>query len=158
MSKILVIFLLLYCSKAQALFSDCDDEDYSRPQLEEFFDPTKEAKKLEKILKDLCLKLSEEEILSKASFYASKFEGRKTASAEIYDANLLTAAHRNLKFGTYVLVTNPANEKSVIVKVNDRGPFVMSRDLDLSEAAAKRLEITQSGVASIKYIILEESN
>jgi rare lipoprotein A len=68
-----------------------------------------------------------------ASFYAQKFNGRKTASGDVFDNQKLTAAHRSLPFGTQLRVTNMANEQSIIVYVNDRGPFVKGREIDLSK-------------------------
>lgn len=70
-----------------------------------------------------------------ASYYADKFNGRKTASGEIFSNNKLTAAHRKLSFGTMLKVTNLANNESVVVKVTDRGPFVRGREIDLSRRA-----------------------
>ena len=71
----------------------------------------------------------------KASYYGKKFHGRKTASGEIFDMNKSTAAHNKLKFGTIVKVTSIATNKSVIVRINDRGPFIKGRDIDLSKSA-----------------------
>lgn len=85
-----------------------------------------------------------------ASYYAKKFTGRRTASGEKYDPKLLTAAHRTLPFGTYVLVTNLQNKKQVIVKINDRGPFTKGRIIDLSRAAAAEIDMIRSGVAKVK--------
>lgn len=73
--------------------------------------------------------------ISKASYYGKKFHGRKTASGEIFDMNKSTAAHNKLKFGTIVKVTSIATNKSVIVRINDRGPFIKGRDIDLSKSA-----------------------
>jgi rare lipoprotein A len=70
-----------------------------------------------------------------ASYYHNKFNGRKTASGEVFSNNKLTAAHRTYPFGTYLKVTNVANGKSVVVKVNDRGPFTKGKELDLSRKA-----------------------
>mgnify|MGYP001691826320 FL=1 len=70
-----------------------------------------------------------------ASYYHNKFNGRKTASGEVFSNNKLTAAHRTYPFGTYLKVTNVVNGKSVVVKVNDRGPFTKGKDLDLSRKA-----------------------
>lgn len=69
------------------------------------------------------------------SYYHNKFNGRKTASGEVFSNNKLTAAHRTYPFGTYLKVTNVANGKSVVVKVNDRGPFTKGKELDLSRKA-----------------------
>lgn len=85
----------------------------------------------------------------RASYYASKFNGRPTASGEKFSNKKLTAAHRTLPFNTLLKVTNPANGKEVLVRVNDRGPFSPNKMLDLSLAAAERLGIVQAGVASV---------
>ncbi|WP_201583670.1 septal ring lytic transglycosylase RlpA family protein [Psychrobacter jeotgali] len=84
-----------------------------------------------------------------ASWYGRKFHGRKTASGETFDMNGLTAAHRSLPLNCYVKVTNNNNGKSVVVKVNDRGPFHGNRVLDLSYGAAKQLGITSKGVGNV---------
>ena len=84
-----------------------------------------------------------------ASWYGRKFHGRKTASGETFDMNGLTAAHRSLPLNCYVKVTNKTNGKSVVVKVNDRGPFHGNRVLDLSYGAAKKLGITSKGVGNV---------
>ncbi len=85
----------------------------------------------------------------KASFYAKKFNGRKTASGERLHPDSLTCAHRSYPFGTKLMVYNPANGRSVIVKVTDRGPFVRGRIIDLSWRAAKELDIISKGVAVV---------
>jgi rare lipoprotein A len=82
-----------------------------------------------------------------ASWYGGKFNGRRTASGEVFDQNKLTAASRTLPLGTKLLVKNPANGKSCTVLVNDRGPYVAGRDIDLSRAAAQRIGVT--GVSPI---------
>ncbi len=81
------------------------------------------------------------------SFYADKFHGRKTASGELFNKNAFTAAHRSLPFHAKVKVTNLENGKSVIVEVNDRGPFSSSRILDLSPAAAHKIGLEKTGIA-----------
>jgi rare lipoprotein A (peptidoglycan hydrolase) len=91
-----------------------------------------------------------------ASYYAAKFHGRRTANGEKFSSKLLTAAHSSLPFGTLLKVTNPANSKSVIVRVNDRGPYVQGRLLDLSRAAADLIGITRLGVAPVELEILEK--
>ena len=77
-----------------------------------------------------------------ASYYADKFEGRKTASGEVFRQNKMTAAHKTLPFGTRVKVINMSNGKRIKVRINDRGPFVQSRIIDLSKKAAGKLQIT----------------
>ena len=86
----------------------------------------------------------------KASWYGPQHQGKRTASGEIFDQALLTAAHQTLPFGTKIKVTNLANGKSVEVKINDRGPFIDNRIIDLSLAAAKALEMTQTGTATVR--------
>ncbi len=91
----------------------------------------------------------------KASFYADKFEGRKTASGEKYKHSKLTAAHKTLPFGTKLKVTNMANGKSIEVVVNDRGPYVEGRVIDLSKSAARELGFINQGLADVKIEILD---
>jgi len=91
----------------------------------------------------------------KASFYADKFEGRPTASGEKYKHNKLTAAHRSLPFGTKVRVTNIANNESVEVIINDRGPFVEDRVIDLSKSAAVKLDFINQGLADVKVEVID---
>ncbi len=84
-----------------------------------------------------------------ASWYGRQFNGHKTASGEIYNQNSLTAAHRSLPLNCYIKVTNKSNGKSVVVKVNDRGPFHGSRVLDLSYAAANKIGIANTGTGNV---------
>ncbi len=90
------------------------------------------------------------EAVGKASWYGKKFQGYDTASGETYDMYKMTAAHRSLPLPTYARVTNLANDRSVIVKVNDRGPFYGERLIDLSYAAAARLDILRSGTGRVR--------
>jgi rare lipoprotein A len=85
-----------------------------------------------------------------ASFYDERHRGRRTASGELYDERALTAAHRSLPFGTRLEVTNLENDRSVVVRVNDRGPFVKNRVVDLSLAAARALGITEQGTTRVR--------
>ena len=85
-----------------------------------------------------------------ASWYGAQHQGKRTASGEIFDQGLFTAAHRTLPFGSKIKVTNLANGKSVEVKINDRGPFAEDRIIDLSQAAAKALEMLQSGKTTVR--------
>ena len=84
-----------------------------------------------------------------ASWYGRQFHGRKTASGETFDMNAMTAAHRSLPLNCYIRVTNRNNGKSVVVKVNDRGPFHGNRVVDLSYGAAKQLGITSAGTVKV---------
>ena len=84
-----------------------------------------------------------------ASWYGKKFHGRRTASGEPFDMNDLTAAHPNLPFGTRLTVRNPANEREVTVRVNDRGPHTGRRIIDLSRAAAKAIGLVDAGIGTV---------
>ncbi|MDO3720764.1 septal ring lytic transglycosylase RlpA family protein [Marinobacter sp. chi1] len=89
-----------------------------------------------------------------ASFYADKFQGRQTASGALYKHDLYTAAHKTLPFGSTVRVTNTTNGKSVVVEVNDRGPFVKGRIIDLSKSAFKSIANTSLGLIDVKIEVL----
>lgn len=95
------------------------------------------------------------EFSGRVSWYGKKFHGRKTASGEKFNMFKYTAAHRKLPFGTKVLIENPKNGKSVIVKVNDRGPYAKGRVLDLSRAAAKKIGILLGGTAYVDCTVLK---
>ena len=86
-----------------------------------------------------------------ASFYKS---GKITANGEPFNPNGITAAHRNLPFGTIVRVTNLSNGKTVVVRINDRGPFIKGRVIDLSLGAAKVVDLTTAGITQIRYTII----
>ena len=86
----------------------------------------------------------------KASYYGARHHGKKTASGERFDQHGLTAAHRSLPFGSRVLVTNLRNEKSVVVRINDRGPYARGRIIDLSQQAAERLDMLRAGVVPVR--------
>ncbi len=90
-----------------------------------------------------------------ASYYGKKFHGRTTASGERYNMNRLTAAHRSFEFGTRVKVTNLSNDKSVVVTINDRGPYAKGRIIDLSRAAASRIGMLSSGTARVCLKIID---
>ena len=90
----------------------------------------------------------------KASWYGAKFQGRPTASGEPFDMNGMTAAHRTLPFGTKVRVINPSNGRSVVVRVNDRGPFSGGRIIDLSRRAAEEIGLKNRGVGPVKLEVL----
>jgi rare lipoprotein A len=92
--------------------------------------------------------------VGRASYYANKFEGRRTSSGEIFKQNQLTAAHKTLKFGTLVKVTNLKNDSTVVVKINDRLSKSSSSVIDLTTKAAKQLNFIRNGHAQVK---IEES-
>jgi len=90
-----------------------------------------------------------------ASFYGNEFQSRKTSNGEIFDQGKLTAAHRTLPFGTKVRVVNAQNGKSVIVRVNDRGPFAKGRIIDLSASAFKSIASLNAGVINVKIEVVQ---
>ncbi len=96
-----------------------------------------------------------EKIRGIASYYADKFHGRKTSSGEIYNKNFFTAAHRTLPFGTKVKVTNLKNSREVIVIINDRGPMITKRVIDLSRAAAEQIDMIYDGIVEVEIEIIE---
>lgn len=89
-----------------------------------------------------------------ASYYGAELAGNRTASGEIFDPSELTAAHRSLPMGSKLRVTNQANGKSVVVRVNDRGPFVKTRIVDISRAAAEKISMIRSGKAQVTLELL----
>ena len=89
-----------------------------------------------------------------ASYYADKFQGRKTASGKRFRQEALTGAHRTLPLGTKVRVTNLKNGKSVEVEINDRGPFIKGRIMDLSKRAARKIGMIRSGIAQVRVEVV----
>ncbi len=89
-----------------------------------------------------------------ASWYGPGFHGKHTSSGEIFDTNDLTAAHRSIPFGTYVMVTNLDNDRTTVVRINDRGPFVKDRVIDLSYAAARVLGVVGPGVVRVRLDVI----
>ena len=90
-----------------------------------------------------------------ASFYAEAFHGRTTANGETFDMNAMTCAHRTLPFGTMLQVTNLDNDRDVTVRVNDRGPYISGRIIDLSKGAARSLDMIESGTANVPIEVIE---
>ncbi len=90
-----------------------------------------------------------------ASWYGEEFHGRRTSSGEIYNMYEMTAAHKSLPFGTKVLVVDLKTGRSVVVRINDRGPFIHGRIIDLSFAAAKKLGIVKKGIARVGIKIVQ---
>jgi len=89
-----------------------------------------------------------------ASWYGKPFHGRRTANGEVYNMHKLTAAHRTLPFGVKVRVTNLQNNRQIVVRINDRGPFKKGRIIDLSKAAAKQLKMIDDGVIKVKIAVV----
>lgn len=90
-----------------------------------------------------------------ASYYDSRFHGERTASGERYDEKALTAAHRTLRFGTHVQVTNLSNGKSVVVVITDRGPFTRGRVIDVSRRAARKLDFLRDGTTRVRLEVID---
>ncbi len=103
----------------------------------------------------LLLKDSKRTAILTASFYGEEFHGRLTSNGEVFDMNGLTAAHKSLPFGTILQVTYPVTGKSVNVVVNDRGPFIPGRDLDLSYEAARKIGLANDGVGKVKVKVIK---
>jgi rare lipoprotein A len=103
----------------------------------------------------LSYSFMEQKEIGIASYYGPGFHGKRTGSGSIFDMNKLTAAHKTLKFGTKIKVTRLSNNRSVVVTINDSGPFVKNRCLDLSYGAAKKLDMIKSGIAPIMFRIIE---
>ena len=95
-----------------------------------------------------------ETLSGSASWYGPGFHGRATASGEPFDMGALTAAHRSLPFGTQVRVTNEANGESVVVRINDRGPFHGNRVIDLSRGAAEEIGLVSAGVGQVRMEVV----
>jgi len=141
MKKIFIIissvFLLFGCTTSRFV-----TQGYKKKRYKRFTTDSKESLK------------SGKTVWMVTSYYSTKFNGRKTANGEIYNMFDFTCAHKKLPFGTKLKVTNPENNKSVIVRVNDRGPFVEGRDLDISYAAAKKIGLIKYGFKKLKVEIL----
>ncbi len=90
-----------------------------------------------------------------AAYYSSVFQGKKTASGERYDKDKLTGAHKTLTFGTKVKVTDLKNNKSVIIVINDRGPYSKNRIIDLSYAAAQEIDLIKAGISPVRLEVIE---
>jgi rare lipoprotein A len=142
--KNLLPFLLLLFSLSVSTISNAQDDKKKDEKKEKEKDKDKEddKKKPERIL------------YGTASFYANKFQGRKTANGEIFDQNKMTAACNVLPLGTWIRVTNLRNKKSVIVKTNDRLHTKMKRIVDLSRVAATKLGYTKAGLTRVKVEVL----
>ena len=111
-------------------------------------------------VKPLIIKKNHKGFVQKgmAAWYGDKFNGRKTASGERFNMHELTAAHRTLPFNSLVKVTNLNNKASVVVRINDRGPFARNRIIDLSRAAAPKIGLDRSGTAPVRIELAEEGD
>lgn len=108
-----------------------------------------------KILRSRPIQVVTVKTLMVASWYGGKFQGRKTASGELFDLNKLTAAHKTLPLGSLVKLTIKSTGRSVIVRINDRGPWIKGRDFDLSEAAAWQLGMHKRGIAKVEMTLIQ---
>ena len=102
----------------------------------------------------LCMFNTQEEIV-KVSYYGKKFHGKTTASGKPFNMYGFTTAHKNLTFGTMVEITNISNNKSIVVEVNDRGPYIKGRTFDLSKAAFDSIGDIEDGILKVKYKIIK---
>lgn len=114
---------------------------------------------IKKIIKTTELNSSESNYNSViASFYGEYFHGKTTANGEIYDMNALTAAHKTLPLGTIAKVTNLENNKSVVVRINDRGPYIEGREIDLSKGSFSKIGNIEQGLLNVAIEIIELGN
>lgn len=132
--------LFLFSSQGIAEF------EYKKPLAKDF---------IQRKLDRLGLSTTGTSFESEASWYGDYFHGRTTANMEIFNKNTISAAHKTLPLNTYLLITNLENQRQLVVRVNDRGPYIPGREIDLSEEAARQLAAIDKGVIRIKYEILE---
>lgn len=156
----LAVLVLLYACTSLVRFSSVQsDPSFAPPQskpVQPISNPTTvQEKGVKKSPQDAVIPDGRLYESGQASFYASKFHGRKTASGEIYDSLAYTAAHKTLPFNTKVRVENSSNGKSVIVRINDRGPFVPTRIIDVSQLAAKELDFVVEGKTDVDIYVVE---
>ena len=142
LSFLTLTLMLLACSHSNNIRNRIQDDTITRNDLR------KDRNTIERT------EPAKETIFGLASYYGTDFHGKKTANGEVYDMYGLTAAHKTLPFNTICRVTNLENGKSVDVRINDRGPFIAGRDLDLSHGAAEAIDALLSGVIKVKIEIL----
>jgi rare lipoprotein A (peptidoglycan hydrolase) len=146
-------FLLVYLLSTQGLSSlelrAYAKDDDAKEKIEDVIDEK---------LENLKLKRTGDVFQSRASWYGAQFHGRTTANSEVFNKETLSAAHKTLPLNTYLLITNLDNNRQLVVRVNDRGPFVEGRDIDVSEAAARELGGIEAGVMKISYEVLREDS
>ncbi len=120
------------------------------------FSKSKKVKKISSPKEDVDKKVKHRKIMKGiSSFYAEDFHGKLTANGEIYDMYGVTAAHKTLPLNTVCRVTNLSNNKSLILRINDRGPYIAGRILDCSYGAAKKLDFVQQGTTEVKIEVIE---
>lgn len=164
MKKLLTIILLAFIipviSIANVESSDNDLTDISIKEnlINELLENIKKEDNINGELTDAQKEAEvKENIFQKgiASFYGERWNGRKTANGETFNTEKISAAHKTLPFGTKVKVTNLSNDKSVVVVINDRGPYIKGRIIDLSKAAFRKIEDINKGITKVKLEILE---
>lgn len=134
------------------LFNACSITNFNNtPDYQIIKDKPQNKKNYSKLSKSQIKHLKQVGI---ASYYGPKWNGRRTANGEILDLNKLTAAHKSLPFNTLVKVTDLETGKSIIVRINDRGPYVKGRIIDLTDSAARELGILQKGIAKVKIEVI----
>ena len=141
-----MIFFSFGCGSSPRFTSDESDTKDEKVE-------TRENKR-EELIKTETMNVLETET-GVASFYSEKFQGKKTANGEIYDMNALTAAHITYPFETIIRVTNLSNDKSIVLRVNDRMPGYNGRIIDISRKAAEELDMLISGIAKVKIEVLK---
>ena len=156
----MIVCLILVILSVQ--ISDCSRRKYLDPPTKEIISKeedgiiyldTEEQQPSQARIKDNAQVVKIE--YGKASYYADKFQGKPTASGELYDRNKLTAAHKSLPFGTLCRVTNTANKKTVTIRINDRGPFIRGRIIDLSYQAMRLLDGIRAGEIDVMVEVLK---
>ncbi len=158
LTRILIIFLMSLAFNGYVSSEDKDTKEARKiaEKVKQKVERTEKAEGSQDLVKDeVTVKKKDDgqtmvEQVGEASFYGPGFHGKKTATGEIFDQNEKTAAHPTLPLGTKATVTNLDNGTSVDVTINDRGPYVKGRDIDLSNGAAKELGMTKNGVAPVK--------
>lgn len=158
LSGLLVVSLLGQSCTSVATMSRVNIPDAGTDALRVRAAPTGEANIQKVDLVDAPKLASKHALRGEASWYGPGFHGKKTASGEIYDQMKLTAAHKTLPLGTKTRVTNLENGNTVQVEINDRGPFVQGRVIDLSRAAARVLGFIQSGTAPVRLELVDEAS
>lgn len=143
-----IMFLVIFCFIGPTKGGQGDK--YVQP----VYNGLEEAEAYLSVKRRIQLAESPAVIMGKASWYGPGFHGRPTANGETFNENALTAAHRELPFGTKVLITNLNNGKSTLVTINDRGPYIEGRHIDLSRAAAMEVGMIETGVADVKMEIV----
>jgi len=146
MYKIKLLLLVLMILSVTGLTSLPSKSEITNKNMTVFENPIEEVTS---ISQDVNIKYDDMGIM-KSSWYGPRFHGRLTANGEIYDQMGYTAAHKSLPFGTLLRLTNPKNNKSIVVRINDRGPYIPGRKIDLSKKVAIELDTYNKGVVKLR--------